>query len=271
MLIRRIAPACARLICYTLLLTAATSPAWSWNPVGHRIVAKIAEKRLHPQAHKRFQLLAGRSSELASLATWADDIREDRPETAPWHYINIPEHADALHLKIDCPGGDCVTMKAREFLGVVRLGLRDREYRLEGLRFLVHLMGDLHQPLHAGLETDRGGNDTQIEFHGKKSNLHQFWDSDLLDANVSDEEAFVEQLASEISLQDENKWSRGHLTDWTWESRQLALKDVYGPLPRGKHKTIDDAYSQKAWEITKEQLKKAGVRLAVVMNEMWGY
>ena len=106
---------------------------------------------------------------------------------------------------------------------------------------------------------------------GKKSNLHRFWDSDLLDENVDDEDAFAAQLSSEISLQDEQAWSKGHLQDWTWESRQLALAEVYGPLPDSKRKTLDEAYTQKAWEITKEQLQKAGVRLAVVMNEMWGY
>ena len=157
------------------------------GPVGHRITAQIAEKRLNPQTRKRLELLAGKGSTLASLANWADGIREERPETVRWHYINIPPDATELDLDRDCPGADCITVKAREFLGIVRLGLKAQEERLDALRFLIHLMGDLHQPLHAGFAHDRGGNDIPIVFHGEESNLHKLWDSDLLGKHISDE------------------------------------------------------------------------------------
>jgi len=208
---------------------------------------------------------------MASLANWADEIRESRPETAPWHYINIPPEADSLHLKIDCPDKNCVTVKAREFVGVVRLGLKDKEERLDALRFLIHQMGDLHQPLHAGLASDHGGNDIKVVFHGEETNLHRFWDSAILDEHISDEDAFVEQALKEMSFEEEKSWSRGHLTDWTWESRELARTFAYGALAKGDPKVIDDAYDDKAWDITREQLVKSGVRLAMIMNEMWGY
>lgn len=208
---------------------------------------------------------------MASLANWADDIREDRPETARWHYINIPPDATALDLDRDCPSADCITVKAREFLGIVRLGIKGQEERLDALRFLIHLMGDLHQPLHVGFARDRGGNDIPIVFHGEESNLHKLWDSDLLARHISDEDVFAAQLLSEIRPQDEKQWSKGHLREWTWESRHLVLEAVYSGLPVGEPKTIDGDYSRRAWEVAKEQLAKGGIRLAVIMNEMWGY
>ena len=253
------------------LLLAGVVPAWSWGPVGHRIVAQIAEKRLHAQTRKRLQLLAGKGTSLASLANWADDIREERPETGRWHYINIPPDATELDLDRDCPGADCITVKAREFLGIVRLGLKEQQERLDALRFLIHLMGDLHQPLHVAFARDRGGNDIPIVFLSEESNLHKLWDSDLLGKHIKDEDVFAAQLLSEIRPQDEKRWSRGHLREWTWESRQLALEAAYDGLPGEEPKTIDDAYSRRAWEIAKEQLAKGGIRLAVIMNEVWGH
>jgi hypothetical protein len=234
-------------------------------------VAKIAEKHLHPQTRNRFQILAGRGAALDSLANWADEIREQRPESAPWHYVNVSPDATKLDLKHDCSGGDCLTLKLREFQGLVRLGMKKKEERLDALRYLVHLMGDLHQPLHAGNESDRGGNSIRVTVKGEESTLHAYWDSKLLHQNVEDEEAFVAELLATITPADEKRWRRGHLRDWTWESRQLAVDVAYGGLSVGDPKTLDNEYAKQAWATTKEQLAKAGVRLAIIMNEMWGY
>ncbi|MDA1313967.1 MAG: S1/P1 nuclease [Acidobacteria bacterium] len=267
----RITPAVLPVACALFLFGAAAVPAWSWGPMGHRIVAKIAEQRLHPQARMRFRLLAGKGATLDSVANWADEIREARPETAPWHYINIAPGSKELDLKRDCPGGDCITAKAREFQGLVRLAMKKQEKRLDALRFLVHLMGDLHQPLHAGFASDRGGNGIRVIVAGEESTLHAYWDSKLLDENVEDEDALVAELLAGISLADEKECRRGHLTDWTWESAQLASEVAYGALPDGEPKTLDGEYAQQAWETAKQQLTKGGVRLAAILNEMWGY
>jgi hypothetical protein len=239
--------------------------------MGHRIVAKIAEQRLHPKARMRFQLLAGKGTTLESVANWADELREARPETAPWHYINLAPGAKELDLKRDCPDADCITAKTREFQGLVRLAMKKQEERLDALRFLVHLVGDLHQPLHAGDAADRGGNGIRVIAAGEESTLHAYWDSKLLDENVEDEDALVAELLAGISLAQEREWSRGHLTDWTWESAQLASSVAYGALPGGEPKTLDGEYADQAWKTAKEQLAKGGVRLAAILNEMWGY
>jgi hypothetical protein len=267
----RIAPAALRFAGALLLFGAAAGPVWSWGPMGHRIVAKIAEQRLHPQARMRFQLLAGKGTTLDSVANWADEIRDARPETAPWHYINLAAGAKQLDLKRDCPSGDCITAKTREFEGLVRLAVRKQEERLEALRFLIHLVGDLHQPLHAGRAADRGGNGIQVIAAGEQSTLHAYWDSKLLDEKIDDEDALVAELLAGVSLADEKEWGRGHLTDWTWESAELASKVAYGALPSGDPKTLDGEYSKQAWETAKVQLAKAGLRLAAMLNEMWGY
>ena len=271
MLANRIARRASRVGCTLIAFFVLSVPAWSWGPLGHRIVAKIAEKHLHPQALHRFQLLAGRGVALDSVANWADEIRESRPETAPWHYINISPGAKELDLQRDCPAADCVTLKTREFQGLVRLGMRKKEERLDALRFLIHFMADLHQPLHAGYGRDCGGNDITISVRGEEMNLHRYWDSALLADRIDDEDAFVAQVLAELSSADEKEWSRGHLREWTWESHELAAKAAYGALPEGAPRTIDDEYAGQAWQVAREQLTKGGLRLAIMMNEMWGY
>ena len=117
---------------------------------------------------------------LQSIAAWADEIRVERPYTTPWHYINIPPSAEGVDWKPDCPEGNCITVKIREFAGVVRLAIKTREERQEALQFLVHLVGDLHQPLNAGFLQDHGGNDTTVKFDGGELTLHEFWDGALI-------------------------------------------------------------------------------------------
>ena len=252
-----------------LLATCASALAWSEQ--GHRIVALAAEEYLSDNAKRRVGYLLGPDVRLVDVATWANEIVQERPEIEAWHSITIPKGAERVDLTRDCPVGDCITVKAREFLGIIRLGLKTQEERLDALRFLIHLMGELHQPLHAGFSHDRGGNDIAIVFHGEESTLHKLWDSDLLGKHISDEDLFAAQLLSEIRPQDEKRWSRGHLKEWTWESRQLALEAVYDGLAGEEPKNIDDAYRRRAWEVAKEQLAKGGIRLAVIMNEIWGH
>ena len=149
--------------------------------------------------------------------------------------------------------------------------MRKKEERLDALRFLIHFMADLHQPLHAGYGRDRGGNDITIGVRGEEMNLHRYWDSALLADRIDDEDAFVAQVLAELSSADEKEWSRGHLREWTWESHELAAKAAYGALPEGAQRTIDDEYAGQAWQVAREQLTKGGLRLAIMMNEMWGY
>ncbi len=252
-----------------MLLGASATPAWSWGPAGHRVVARIAMEYLSPKAQKRLRFLLGADVSPEQAANWADEIREQRPETSPWHYINIPPAATSLDLKRDCPDRDCITVKIREFSGIVRLSVRTRSEVQESLKFLIHLVADLHQPLHAGYLQDRGGNEIAVIVSGQETNLHALWDSDLVRQLGSDEVALAERLQQAITSAQKHEWQQGNLRDWTWESHLLAVRYAYGALPRGNPKRLDAEYLGPASTLVEQQLSKAGVRLAKVINETW--
>ncbi len=243
----------------------------SWNEAGHRVVARIAQQHLKPMTLRRFHILAGKKATLADLAAWADTIADERPETKPWHYINIPPKAASLDLHRDCPDDNCLPVQLRRSIGLVRLGMRAEAERLDSLRFLIHLAGDLHQPLHSGYRRDRGGNDIPVVFRGQQSTLHGFWDGDLLTTMIDDEVAYADRLNQGITAEQKKDWSRDYLRTWVWDSHRLAVETVYAGLPAGHPKELDDAYIGKARALIEEQLAKAGIRLAEILNRMWAY
>jgi hypothetical protein len=263
--------------CYLHAVTVALLAVWAapsssaWGPDGHWIVGKIAESHLSPNSARRLTLLFGESISLAEVANWADEIRPERPETAPWHYINIPPAATELDLKRDCATDDCVSAQIRRLMGILRLGMREAEERQEALKFLAHLVGDLHQPLHAGYGQDRGGNDIVVVAEGKNSNLHAFWDSVTVSRLGEDKETIATRLSGSVSAAQEKAWAKGSIRDWTWESHLLAVRVAYGGLPPGNPKQLDEGYARQASLVAEEQLTKAGIRLAKVINDVWGY
>ena len=243
----------------------------SWNDTGHRVIARIAQQHLKPMALKRFHILAGKQASLADLAVWADTVADERPDTKPWHHINIPAKAAALDLHRDCPDDNCLPAQLRRSIGIVRLGMRKQNERLEALRFLIHFAGDLHQPLNAGYRRDRGGETISVTFRGEESNLHRFWDGDLLATMIDDEAAFAQRLTQRITAQQKKDWGRDHLRTWIWDSHRLAVETAYAGLPAGNPKPLDEAYISKARSVIEEQLSKAGIRLAEILNRLWDY
>ncbi len=260
-----------RLFALLLLCFWAAPSSNAWGPDGHWIVGRIAEDHLSPNVAKRLSLLFGGSISLAEVANWADEIRPDRPETAAWHFINIPPAATELDLKRDCPADDCVTIQIRRAVGILRLGMRDADERQEALKFLVHLVGDLHQPLHAGYGQDRGGNDILVIADRESSNLHAWWDSKVVSRLGGDKETVAARLSASISAEQKKGWEMGSPRDWTWESHLVAVRVAYGGLPPGNPKELDDGYLRQGALVAEEQLAKAGIRLAKVLNDAWGY
>ena len=251
------------------LLLVWSVPVWSWGPLGHRVIARIAEQHLGVKARSRLRFYFGKDMQLADQATWADEVRAERPETAPWHYINIPPQATALRAKRDCPQDDCVTAKIREFVGIARLAMRDKGQVTDAARYVIHLAGDLHQPLHAGHAEDRGGNGIIVNFRGEDTNLHQVWDSGILSVIGEDEVALADRLSARITPRKKKEWLRGRPVEWAWESHLAAVQVAYGALPPGETKVLGDEYLRQARPLIEEQLSKAGVRLAELLNQTW--
>lgn len=258
-----------------LLLVAcvALSPghAWAWGSQGHRLVARVAEPLLDPQAKAEVQrlLAAEPGATLDSVAPWADQLRAQDPglgkRSANWHYINMGEEGCVYDQPKQCADGNCVVeaLKAQSTL------LADRSNsdaaRLQALKFVVHLMGDIHQPMHAGYGHDRGGNTYQLQFDGRGTNLHSLWDSGMFYAQRLDDEQFLQQL---LALPAPQGVSRPQLqrdaSRWAVESCHIAMRPGVYPGTR----KVDEQYAAAWRPVAEAQVRLAGERLAQLLNSL---
>jgi nuclease S1 len=231
----------------------------------HRIVAEIAEQFLAPRTAEHVQALLALDNEasLASIATWADEIGEQRRATARWHYVYIPLSAVAYDPARDCGGGACVVMKLEQYMAVLRDKAAAPHDRLEALKFVVGFICDIHQPLHAADNGDRGGTRLAIIFDGRRMTLRQLWDDEIL-SDAGDDRTVAIDLASSVSSNDRRAWQSGSAADWANESHALAKGFVYRYLPRNGD--LPSSYQSGAELLELDRLKHAGVRLAWILN-----
>jgi S1/P1 Nuclease len=250
-------------------LLAGALPLFAWGPEGHSLVARIALSQLTAATRARVDEILGPDRTLPSIASWADEVRRARPETGNWHFIDIPISKAHLDMARDCPKDNCVIAE----IAVLRRKLQDPaiapDERRESLMFLVHFIGDMHEPLHCADNQDRGGNGVRVVFHERPTNLHSLWDSGLMNRLPPEDQLFTE--LSRESARHAKKWSKGTVNDWAEQSHKVARKMVYGmlpkaPVPAGTPIAITAEYETKADPLVKEQLEKAGARLAAVLN-----
>jgi S1/P1 Nuclease len=250
-----------------LSLTLTALPAFAWGPEGHALIARIADVQLTPEVRARVVEILGPGKSMASVASWADEVRRSRPESGPWHYVDIPLKAPHLDLARDCAKEGCVVVKIAELRRLVHDPATPPEQRREALMFIIHFIGDMHQPLHCEDNNDRGGNSVQVQFFERRSNLHSVWDSGLL-TRIGPEDQLFPDLSRE-SAAHARKYSKGTVTQWAEESHKTARKVVYAKLPKaaqGKPLTIDAAYEKAADPVVRHQIELAGARLAKVLN-----
>jgi hypothetical protein len=250
-------------------------PAFSWGPEGHSLVARIAQAQLSKKVRAKVDAILGPKDTIVSISSWADSLRHDRPEASPWHYVDIPIDAPHLDMARDCPKGDCVIQAIANFRAELKNPATPPEKRKEALMFLVHFVGDMHQPLHSSDNKDKGGNDVKVMLAGADhpGNLHGAWDSGIL-SRVGKEDDIYPALLKE-ALKNRKQWSKGTVESWAEESHQVAIDVVYGKLPikpvAGTPNTtpipLDAAYQQAAVPVIEMQIEKAGDRLARLLNE----
>ena len=246
------------------VLLCGSLPVFGWGPEGHDLVARLAAAHLTPAAAARVAAILGPGTTMASISSWADQIRRDRAETGPWHYIDIQITDKHLNMTRDCAKGDCVIAKIADFRKVVVDPAATPVARREALMFLVHFVGDMHQPLHCSDNHDKGGNDVKFDFGGRASNLHSVWDSGLL-GRIGQEDALFARYSAELTPKKFKKWSKGTVEDWAEESHKTAVTVVYGKLPKAPV-TVTAEYERLADPVIDEQIEKAGARLAAVLN-----
>ncbi len=199
-----------------LAIAALPSSGFAWGREGHEVVALIAGHYMSAAAVDRAKAMLGGES-LEDVASWADDYRRDHPETGPWHYIDIPLADSTIDMARECADGQCVIAQTERFLAVLKDPKADQAAKAEALKFVVHFVGDLHQPLHDEDDNDKGGNARHVIFDGKPDNLHWVWDTGLLEHINRDPQALAAELERRITAQDQAGWTKGSIEDWVLE------------------------------------------------------
>lgn len=255
----------------------ATSPmlpsaAWAWGSEGHRVVALIAADKLTPAARAEVSDLLGGDvrTSMEEVSTWADQIRRERADTRQWHYVNIEISTNRYDATTDCGGGVCVVAQVGKDERILADHQLAKPVRAEALRFLIHFVADLHQPLHCADNHDRGGNDVRVVIGDEETNLHAVWDSDVVVALGQNPDRVASFLEAQITGDEVKAWSRGSPADWANESFGIAKRDIYSTL-RGEGATtapiiLPRDYAVRERSVAATQLEKAGVRLAALLN-----
>lgn len=264
-----------------VLLASVSSPAaQAWGNQGHRITALFADTLLTPRTRAGVRELTGALS-LAELATWADDNRSGLTElidkSDQWHFDNRPVCAAAAPLASYCPDGQCASAALKSLEATLSDRHASADQRGIALRFLVHVLGDIHQPLHAGENGDAGGNKLNAGVSGSPPrNLHSWWDTGLLQQMLRDnsEQPYANGLR-EWYQGDIEDWQRGSEQDWMSESYEIAREHTYGRLPGFRCGAappfvtpLDEAYIGEAKAQIARQLARAGTRIALTLNRI---
>jgi hypothetical protein len=248
------------LVCALLVVS---PKAFSWGKTGHRVVAEIAQRHLDPAAKKGIKDLLG-EDDLARIANYPDEIRSDRKYdyTGSWHYVSIPNEKTYFDQKRN-KDGDVIEALFRmdETLKDPKKSKDDKAF---ALKFLVHLMGDMHQPLHVGIAEDRGGNNVRVKWFKAESNLHAIWDEGVIDfqqLSYTEYTAFLNHYTKD----ELKEIPKGTFIDWAKESQDLRSV-VYDT---GGSENLSYEYGFKAKPVIEERLRKAGLRLATVLNNIF--
>ncbi|RZS93113.1 S1/P1 nuclease [Aquimarina brevivitae] len=256
----------------TLIVTAlctvvfySTCFADDWGKTGHRATAQIAEKYLTKKAKKRInELLSGQS--LALVSTYADEIKSERSykNYSPWHYVNF-DFDKEYGAEAPSERGDLVIgiQKCIDILKNKSSSQEDKEFHL---KLLVHFIGDLHQPLHVGRGEDKGGNDIQVRWFNEGTNLHRLWDTNMIE-HYKMSYSELAANAAVLSAQQIEDIEKGSVLDWVYESQDLAEK-VYESATVGEK--LGYRYVYDYFPLLRAQLQKGGIRLAKVLNDIFG-
>lgn len=243
-----------------MTLAAMPQSALAWGKTGHRVVADVADHYLSPEARGNVQLILGTES-LAEASNWPDFMKSDPDEywqktASPWHYVTVPSGRAYDKAPLE---GDAMTA-LRSFTAIVRDDKKPLSERKIALRFIIHIVGDLHQPLHVGNGTDRGGNDVKVSWFGKETNLHSVWDSELIDDQQLSYTEISQWLRTKVSAQELKTWTTAIPVDWLNQSARLR-DTIYRSDPKLSWRYVYDTKAQ-----LDEQLTRGGLNLAAYLN-----
>ena len=266
---------CSRTLVSTLALAAAVTaaslapaPAHAWGAQGHRLVAFLAWGDMSAPARAEAERLLALEpgATLPGISTWADELRGTDPDlgrrSAPWHYVNIGEDGCHYHAADACPDGDCVVGAIQEQSRILADHSRPGPERLQALKFVVHFVGDVHQPLHAGYGHDKGGNTFQVNMDGKGSNLHRLWDSGLLNTRGLVDDEYQARLGLLPLVVHDRPALPPAAPQWAEQSCSVAVSE--GFYPDGPQ--VGAQYVERWRPVAEEQLRRAGIELARLLD-----
>lgn len=268
----------ARLFCVLGLLALALL-AWSggaaaWSSDAHRIAARIAQEEIKPETEAAIEELLGggylHTYSLSDLSTWADKVHNNRgwEYTKKWHYVNFDYGKCRYSPKKHCRNGDCIIEALNQQIDILGDKKQPKKKRVQALKFVVHLVSDIHQPLHAAWKKDRGGNQVSVRFRHEDSNLHRFWDYWMVEAVEPNWKEHFEDLEGRTLTMPEKRVAYldgdddDEPADWALESCRIAVSD--GFYPKGDR--IDEAYVRRWGDVADERLVLSGLRLARVLD-----
>jgi hypothetical protein len=248
----------AVLACIAVLFHA---PVLAWGAQGHQVIAGLATEQLTPQARQQVERLLALEpgATLVSVSTWADEVRN--PATAAWHYVNFPRDSCTYEMNRDCPDGRCVVGAIEAQTAVLKSNAPD-EKRLNALKYLVHLVGDVHQPLHAGYLDDKGGNTYQLQVLMRGTNLHALWDSGMIRQLEEDGPAMTQRLLSKSLASGPKGASVSRAAEES--CKIVGLPDYY------PDRKVTAEYFERFTPIMEARLALAGARLAELLNMTLG-
>ena len=262
-----------------------------WGNKGHQVIARIAMARLSTGARQAIAELLDSGETLESVSTWADEAKTQSAETRTWHFVLIPL-SDSRYLPLkDCGKAQtCIIDAIAQQITILKDTSKDVKDRAKALKFLVNLIGDLHQPFHVSTNTnppDQGGNKVRVtSLSGRSTNLHDVWDSDLVEyglkqsaKSAGDYAAYLSKKVTRSSTNQSNQGSsivtQGSVTDWALEAHKLSLSTYYhtnGEFMVADSKRswkLDQPYYDRNVPVVEGQLVRAGVRLAKILNDVF--
>ena len=245
---------------YLLTTFTLAQNGWSWGYQGHRITGAVAEAFLEEDTKEKLQKLKKES--LADLAPWMDRYSKIIRASKPWHYVNIPKGKNYSPSR-DCSAPRyCLPWAIEHFIAILKDPSQSLMHRQEALAFVVHLIGDLHQPLHCAYGKDKGGNTVSVQFFGERMSLHLVWDVGILKQQNIPENIYVKKLLKQADKEPLSKIRQGTVLDWLKESRSLVPQVYRFP----KSQRLGKTYQKSNAPIIEQQLLKAGIRIAQVLN-----
>ena len=255
-----------------LVMTASllvASPSWGWGQTGHRITGELAQSRINGKTAAEIELILGNQG-LAEMSTWPDEQRSNpqsfwQKDANPWHYVTLRAGQQPGEL-VSPAEGDALTALER-FAVIVRDRKKTRDERALALRLIIHIIGDLHQPLHVGNGTDRGGNDVKVTWFGEQSNLHSVWDSKIIDRQGLSFTEYTQRLDQRLTAEQTIGWWDARPETWIGESAKL--RDGLYPGGSEQPAALGYVYQYQHLPTVETRLQQSGIRIAAYLDVLF--